>query len=116
MEQAEMSEGKRWLVIQAETCEGDGGLWTAATAFSDFDEAVKFVEHVVRDEWQVVVDLDVSPRPLADCRGYTYPEGPVKRSQVHYEDDGTVAWATLDSGGSMSIKVVEDKQKGERIC
>lgn len=110
-----MSEGKRWIVLQAETCEGDGSLWSAATVFSDFGEAVKFVEHVVRDEWNVDVDVDGDKKPLADCRGYTYPEGAVKWSHVHYEDDGTAAWA-LGNGSFMKINVVEEKQEGERTC
>ena len=107
-----------WLVLQAETCEGDGGLWAAATEFSDRDAAVRFIEHVIRDEWQIAVDVDApNPRPLADCRGYTYPGKSVKHSMVHYDEDGEEAWATTDDGGStMTIKLVEKKKEGERSC
>lgn len=106
-----------FLVLQAETCEDEGGLWTAATPFKTSDEAIKFVEHVIRDEWHVMTDVDSEPKPLADRRGYKYPEdSSIKRSQVYYDEDGTEAWATLDSGGAMRIKIVKMEEEGKRVC
>lgn len=109
-------EVSKWLVLQAETCEGEGGLWAAATEFSKRDDALEFVEHVIRDEWQAVVDCDTNPKNLADNKGYCFPAKSIRWSQVYYSEDGDEAWVQFDGGGSRWIKVVQKKQEGERSC
>lgn len=92
-ESAEKSEGK-WLVLQSEDQEIDGGIWMAVTPFDSLDDAKAFVKKVIREEWapRSVITTPDGVRNLADMPGYTYPPESVKWSMIHYSEDGMEAW------------------------
>ena len=110
-----------WIVLQGEADNADGGLWMSATPFADLDDAKKFVEQVVREEWGVRVpeqsEESVEEKNLADMKGYWIGDSQ-KYSWAHYSEDGMEAWvrnpATLDP--NMKIKVVRLLEEGKRAC
>lgn len=111
--------GEKWLVIQAEDQESDGGIWTSVTEFSDLDEAKKFVENVIRNEWGTLSIITTSDgvRNLADMPGYTYPIESVKWSKIHYSEDRMEAWyADRVENVYIKISIVKAKKEGDRVC
>ena len=117
-ESAEKSEGT-WLVIQAEDQESDGGIWTAVTEFTALDEAKKFAENVIRNEWAPLSTITTPDgvRNLADMPGYTYPPESVKWSKIHYSEDGMEAWyADRVENVYRKLSIVKAKKEGDRVC
>ena len=109
-----------WVVLQAETCSGNGGLWSAVTFFSDYNKAIAYIEDVVRAEWctTVPVESGASAVKLADCKGTVWPKGWIKQADVYYAEDGTEAWVREgyhDECGKM-IQVVKAGEEGKRVC
>ena len=116
-ESAEKSEGK-WLVIQAEDQEHDGGIWMAVTEFGTLDEAKKFAEDVIRNEWYPISDIATPEgvRNLADMPGYTYPPESIKYSKVYYSEDRMEAWyADHEENVYRQLSIVKVKKEGERV-
>ncbi len=111
--------GEKWLVIQAEDQESDGGIWMAATEFDDLDEAKKFAEGVIRNEWDPynTVTTPDGVRNLADMPGYTYPPESVKWSKIHYSEDRMEAWyADRVENVYRKLSIVKAGKKGDRAC
>ena len=88
------AENSRWLVLQAEDQDIDGGIWLAATTFDSIDDAKEFARKVIREEWapRSVITTPDGVRNLADMPGYTHPPESVKWSKIHYSEDGMEAW------------------------
>lgn len=109
----------KWLVIQSEDQERDGGIWMAATEFDDLDEAKKFAEGVIRKEWDPysTVTTPDGVRNLADMPGYTYPPESVKWSKIYYSEDRMEAWyADRVENVYRKLSIVKAGKKGERAC
>ena len=108
----------KWLVIQSEDQESYGGIWTSVTEFNDLDEAKKFSENVIRNEWDPLSTITTPDgvRNLADMPGYTYPIESVKWSKIHYSEDGMKAWyADRVKNIYRQISIVKAKKEGDRI-
>lgn len=117
-ESAEKSEDK-WLVIQAEDQESEGGIWMAVTEFTALDEAKKFAENVIRNEWAPlsIITTPDGVRNLADMPGYTYPPESVKWSMIHYSEDRMEAWyANRVENTYRKLSIVKAKKEGDRVC
>lgn len=112
-----MDEKEQWIVLQAETCQDEGQLWTAATIFDSFEEAKSYVNDIIRDEWNAKVQPEDSDghESLADHPGYVFPSGCIKHSDIYYSEEGDEAWLTPEYGG-YNIKICKIGKKGQRIC
>lgn len=111
-------EKEQWIVLEAETTDDEGGLWSAATLFDSLDDAKLYVDNVIRTEWCTQVRMGDQMVLLADLKGYVYPEGcRIKHSGIYYSDDGTEAWVdpAADFMGH-NIKICKVGEKGRRIC
>ena len=110
---------ERWLVLQAEDQEIDGGIWLAATIFDSLDDAKAFVRKIIKEEWAPRTDITTPDgvKNLADMPGYTYPQESVKWSKIYYDEDGMEAWYA-DRADNVYRKLVIRKAegKGVRIC
>lgn len=109
----------KWLVIQAEDQKRCGGIWMAVTEFDDLDEAKKFAEGVIRDEWfpYSTVTTPDGVRNLADMPGYTYPTESVSWSKLHYSEDRMEAWyADRVDNVYRKISIMKASNKGVRVC
>lgn len=92
----------KWCVLQSEfqyeSNERDR-LFGAVTVFDTKEEAIKFVEHVIRKEWYTDISVrsketgeyDGETVPLANCKGY-HSDPLIKYSEVYYSEDGMEAW------------------------
>lgn len=109
----------KWLVLQAEDQERDGGIWMAVTQFDTLNEAKRFVESVIRNEWDPYFSTITTPdgvRKLADMPGYTYPPESVKWSKIHYSEDRMEAWyADRVENMYRKISIVKAKKEGDRV-
>ena len=113
---------EQWAVMQAEVYPGEGcasGMWTGFTIFDTLEEAVARVEDIIRNEWTSTIGTDKDNKDimLADHRGYCWPEGSVKWSEVYYAEDGTEAWQELgDQVKYIKVKKVEPKGERNSSC
>jgi hypothetical protein len=91
----------------------------AATEFGNLDEAKKFAEDVIRNEWGTlsVIYTPDGVRNLADIPGYTYPPESVKWSKIHYSKDRMEAWyADEEENIHRKISILKAKKEGDRVC
>lgn len=117
-ESAEKSEDK-WVVVQAESQDIDGGVWLASTGFDSLEDAKAFVKKVIREEWapRSVITTPDGVKNLADMPGYTYPPESVKWSMIHYSEDGTEAWyADRTENIYMRMTIMKIGKNGERFA
>lgn len=108
----------KWLVIQAEDQDRYGGIWMAVTEFCTVDDAKKFIENVIRNEWCPIMDITTPDgvRNLADMPGYVYPKESIKWSKIYYSDDGMEAWYSDPSEGTYrKISICKKGNEGERV-
>ncbi len=109
----------KWLVMQAEDQEPYGGIWMAVTEFGTLDDAKRFAENIIRNEWDTISTITTPDgvRNLADMPGYTYPPESVKWSKIHYSEDRMEAWYA-DRVENMYVKlsIVKAKKEGDRVC
>lgn len=108
----------KWLVIQAEDQDQYGGIWMAVAEFCTLDDAKKFVENVIRNEWYPMTDITTPDgvRNLADMPGYVYPQESIKWSRMYYSDDGMEAWCSDPPEGIYrKISICKKGNEGERV-
>ena len=95
------NEDQKWAVIQSEVYSAEdgcaSGLCGGFTLFCTKDEALAFVEHVIRDEWTTTITIpsdgdEFHEELLADHKGYQSDESSVKWSDVYYSEEGDEAW------------------------
>lgn len=111
--------GEKWLVIQAEDHESDCGIWMAVTEFGTLDEAKRFADGVIRNEWYPysMITTPDGVMNLADMPGYTYPPESVKWSKLHYSEDRMEAWyADSVCDVYRKLSIVKARKEGERAC
>lgn len=109
----------KWLVIQAEDQKRCGGIWMAVTEFDEIDEAKKFAEGVIRNDWGPynTVTTPDGVRNLADMPGYTYPPESVKWSKIYYSEDRMEAWyADRVENIYRKLSIVKAKKEGDWVC
>lgn len=119
---AESGQKQQWAVVQSEYWPGEAPSRTLFGSFAIFDtkeEAVAFIEKVIREEWTTEVEMpteedEYHQEPLADHRGYQSDEDSMKWSDVCYAEDGTEAWADGGASSTKYIKAVPMRPKGER--
>lgn len=111
----------KWAVLQCETGYGDGNgdASVFCTIFDDRDAALKYINDVIRNEWTTTVTIpteedEFHEELLADNKGFASDEDSIKWSEVHYDEDGEVAWYQRD-GIIKKIGLAEVKPKGERF-
>lgn len=115
-------ENHKWAVIQSEVYSAEdgnaSGICGGFTLFNTGDEALAFVEQVIRDEWTTTITIPTAEDPfheelLVDHKGYQSDENSVKWSDVYYSEDGDVAW--YQHGDTIrKIEAVPLKPMGER--
>ena len=84
-------------------------LETDVKLFTNFADAVKELERVIRHDWTAEVEGDdyMHPKSLADMRGHASDEDSVKYSDWYYSEDGTTAWAFYSDGHGYKGEVVQ---------
>ena len=115
-------ENQKWAVIQSEVYSAEdgnaSGLCGGFTLFGTKDEAIAFIERVIRDEWTTTITIpgdgdEFHEELLADHKGYQSDESSVKWSDVYYSEDGDEAW--YQHGDTIrKIEAVPLKPMGER--
>ena len=110
---------EKWLVLQSEDQEIDGGICMAVTPFDSLDDAKAFARKVIGVEWAPNTDITTPEgvKNLADMPGYTYPPESVKWSKIHYSEDGMEAWyADRVEHQYMRLTICKVGKNGERIA
>jgi hypothetical protein len=84
-------------------------LETDVKLFANFNDAVKELERIIRDDWTAEVEGDdyMHPKSLADMRGHASDEDSIKYSHWYYSEDGTTAWAFYDDRYGYKGEVVQ---------
>lgn len=113
---------QKWAVIQSEVYSAEdgnaSGLCGGFTIFGTKEEAIAFIDHVIRDEWTTTVTIPNEADPfheelLADHKGYQSNWLSVKWSDVYYSEEGDEAW--FQNGDTIrKIEAVPLKPMGER--
>ena len=112
-------EVDKWVVVQAESQDIDGGIWLASTGFDSLEDAKAFVKKVIKEEWAPKSDITTPDgvKNLADMPGYTYPPESVKWSMIHYSEEGTEAWyADRTENIYMRMTIFKVGKNGERVA
>jgi len=110
-----------WAVLQSEWYEGESPeecVWAAFTLFDTKDQAISFIENVIRKEWlENVVVRDESGAELvgnlADFKGFA--DGDTEGClDVYYSPNGDEAWF-VRGGKAFRISAVKVRGKGIRV-
>lgn len=117
----EKQENKQWAVLQSEVFPEEAPasrMWSGITIFDSLDEAIAFIEKIIRTEWTTTIYMPTDTDPdheemLADHKGYHSDPNSIKWSSCYYSKDGKLAWHEMD-GNVKLIETVELKPKGER--
>lgn len=103
-----------WAVITVEDNDGEnGGGWACFRLYPTKDEAIKELEHIIREVWCATVpsdgeDPDGPEVSLADRPGYKCPsDSDEKWANTYYSEDRMQAWYdNLDPYGIRKAEVV----------
>ena len=94
-------ENHKWAVIQSEVYSAEdgnaSGICGGFTLLKTKEDALAFVEKVIRDEWTTTITIPTEEDQfheelLADHKGYQSDEDSVKWSDVYYSEEGDMAW------------------------
>lgn len=112
----------KWAVIQAEVYSPEegcaSGICGGFSVFNTKEEAIEYIERVIRDEWTTTVTIptdedEFHEEQLADHKGYQSDRSSVKWSDVYYSEEGDLAWCQVGDT-SKRIEAVPMKGNGER--